>query len=69
MADIVIMRSVVIAGHRTSVSMEELFWTAFKDLAQKRGTSVNRLIELIDKDRGDGNLSSAIRCYVMRAVQ
>ncbi len=61
-------RSVLIAGHPTSVSLEEEFWEALKGIAQTRGVSVNALIEEIDSTRS-GNLSSAIRVYVLSAVQ
>ncbi|MCG5243757.1 ribbon-helix-helix domain-containing protein [Azospirillum doebereinerae] len=57
-------RSVLIAGHPTSVSLEEEFWDALKRVAQARGLSVNALIEEIDRAR-TGNLSSAIRVHVL----
>ena len=57
-------RSVVIAGHRTSVSLEGAFWEALRDIAAERGVSVNRLIADIDRRRS-GNLSSATRVYVV----
>jgi predicted DNA-binding ribbon-helix-helix protein len=61
-------RSVVVAGHRTSVSLEAPFWDELARLARAAGVSVNALIAEIDRDR-DGNLSSAIRVYVLNAVQ
>jgi predicted DNA-binding ribbon-helix-helix protein len=61
-------RSVLIAGHATSVSLEEEFWDALKRIATERRTSVNALIEEIDDARG-GNLSSAIRLFVLRDRQ
>ena len=57
-------RSVVIAGHKTSVSIEGPFWDALKDIAEARGVSLNRLITEIDEAR-EANLSSAIRVYVL----
>lgn len=57
-------RSVTLAGHRTSVSLEEPFWAALGDIARRRGVSVNRLIAEIDRDR-EGNLSSALRVFVL----
>lgn len=60
-------RSVLIAGHPTSVSLEEEFWEALKGVAQVRGLSVNALIEEIDRTR-TGNLSSAIRVYVLNSA-
>lgn len=61
-------RSVTIAGHRTSVSLEEPFWDALKDLARRRGISVNDLVTDIDARR-TGNLSSAIRIHVLAAYR
>jgi predicted DNA-binding ribbon-helix-helix protein len=57
-------RSVTIAGHQTSVSLETAFWDALKRLAASRGLSMNALIEEIDQTRS-GNLSSAIRVHVL----
>ena len=57
-------RSVMIAGHHTSVSLEEAFWQALKQIAEARGRSINRLITEIDAQRS-GNLSSAIRVFVL----
>jgi predicted DNA-binding ribbon-helix-helix protein len=61
-------RSVDIDGHRTSVSIEAPFWDALREIADQKRLSVNQLIAAIDKDR-TGNLSSAIRVYVLRAVR
>jgi len=58
-------RSVVIAGHKTSVSLEPEFWDALKEIAAGRGVSVNQIVRDIDTDH-EGNLSSAIRLYVLR---
>jgi predicted DNA-binding ribbon-helix-helix protein len=58
-------RSVVIAGHRTSVSLETGFWAALREIADIRCVSVNRLVESIDTARAT-NLSSAIRVFVLR---
>ena len=61
-------RSVVIAGHASSVSLEEAFWRALKKIAQARRQSVNALISEIDRERPNdlsGNLSSAIRVFVL----
>ena len=68
MSDGLKKRSVDVDGHRTSVSIEAPFWDALRALADKRQLSVNQLIAEIDKDRA-GNLSSAIRVYVLRALQ
>ncbi|WP_279357548.1 ribbon-helix-helix domain-containing protein [Methylobacterium indicum] len=61
-------RSLVIAGHRTSVSLEAAFWEALRQLAVARGLSVQALVGRIDAERGEQNLSSAIRVFVLRAV-
>jgi predicted DNA-binding ribbon-helix-helix protein len=65
----VVKRSVSIAGHRTSVSLEEPFWEALRSIADSRGVSVQALIGRIDAGRGEQNLSSAIRVFVLMAVQ
>jgi predicted DNA-binding ribbon-helix-helix protein len=61
----VIKRSIVIAGHRTSVSLEELFWQQLKDVADSRGVSLNSLVQMIDSERDGENLSSAIRIFIL----
>ncbi len=61
-------RSVEIAGHRTSVSIEEPFWAELHDVAIRKNISINQLITGIDQKRV-GNLSSAIRLYVLRDLQ
>lgn len=61
-------RSVTIAGHRTSVSLEAPFWEALGRLARRRGLSVQALVAEIDAARKAGNLSSALRVYVLAAV-
>lgn len=58
-------RSVMIAGHSTSVSLEADFWDALKLIADRRNQSLNQLIAEIDSERL-GNLSSAIRVFVLR---
>jgi predicted DNA-binding ribbon-helix-helix protein len=61
----VIKHSVVIAGHKTSVSLEDAFWKGLKTIAAGRGVTLSALIESIDKARGHGNLSSALRLAVL----
>jgi predicted DNA-binding ribbon-helix-helix protein len=56
--------SVLIAGHETSVSLENAFWDAFCQLATDKGLSINDLVAKVDDGRA-GNLSSAIRLYVL----
>lgn len=58
-------RSVILEGHKTSVSLEDAFWNALKELAHAQATTISRLIAAIDRDRENGNLSSAIRLYVL----
>jgi predicted DNA-binding ribbon-helix-helix protein len=65
----VVKRSVAIAGHRTSVSLEPPFWDALKEIAAERALSVQALIGDIDAGRGAANLSSAIRVFVLREVR
>lgn len=57
-------RSVTIAGHRTSISLEDAFWSALQRIARKRGLTLAALVSEIDGARG-GNLSSALRVYVL----
>ena len=59
-------RSVTIAGHRTSISLESEFWQALTDIAAERQRPLARLIDEIDKREGrDQNLSSALRLFVL----
>ncbi|OAN50440.1 aryl-sulfate sulfotransferase [Paramagnetospirillum marisnigri] len=60
--------SLTIAGHATSVTIEREFWDEFKSIAESRGVSVNQLVAEIDSTRS-GNLSSAIRVFVLREVK
>ena len=64
----IVKRSVMIAGHATSVSIEKPFWDAFKKLAKAHGKSINQLITEIDEARSV-NLSSAIRLYVLAELK
>ena len=61
----VVKRSIVIAGHKTSVSLEDAFWTALKDIASAREITLSDLVASVDTDRRHGNLSSAIRIFVL----
>ena len=63
----VVKRSLVIAGHRTSVSLEDAFWRRLRRIAAEGGLSLNRLAAMIDASRGGANLSSAIRVFVLEA--
>jgi len=64
---VVIKRSLVVAGHRTSVSLEDAFWRALKAIARGRAQSINALVAEIDAGRGRANLSSAIRVFLFEA--
>ena len=63
----VVKRSLVVAGHRTSVSLEDAFWLRLKAIAAERGLSVNALAASVDAARGEANLSSALRVFVLEA--
>jgi predicted DNA-binding ribbon-helix-helix protein len=63
----VVKHSLVIAGHRTSISIEDAFWRRLRRIAAERGLSVNALTALVDASRGDANLSSALRVFVLEA--
>jgi len=61
----IVKRSIVIVGHKTSVSLEDAFWNALKEIAIARGTTLSNVVSSIDADRQHGNLSSAIRVFVL----
>ncbi len=61
----VVKRSIVIAGHKTSVSLEDAFWTGLKEIAGKRDLTLSDMVATIDQERRHGNLSSAIRLFVL----
>jgi predicted DNA-binding ribbon-helix-helix protein len=61
----VIKRSIVIAGHKTSVSLEDAFWRGLKEIAIGRDKTLSDLVAEIDTERQHGNLSSAIRLFVL----
>jgi predicted DNA-binding ribbon-helix-helix protein len=61
----VVKRSIVIAGHKTSVSLEDAFWKGLKDIANERGMTLSEMVATIDSERRHGNLSSAIRLHVL----
>src|SRR5262245_12528077 len=65
MKSLVVKRSIVIAGHKTSVSLEDAFWSALKEIAELRQTTLSELVGSIDGARKHGNLSSAIRLFVL----
>ena len=61
----VVKRSIVIAGHKTSVSLEDAFWKGLKEIAGDRDITLSDLVATIDTERRHGNLSSAIRLFVL----
>src|SRR3979411_345687 len=61
----VVKRSIVIAGHKTSVSLEDAFWKALKEIAFGRDLTLSEMVAAIDSGRAHGNLSSAIRLFVL----
>ncbi|HEV2558907.1 MAG TPA: ribbon-helix-helix domain-containing protein [Microvirga sp.] len=65
----IVKRSISIAGHRTSISLEEPFWEELRAIAAGRGVSVQALVGRIDAERGDQNLSSAIRVFVLHSLR
>ena len=65
MKSTVVKRSIVLAGHKTSVSLEDAFWRGLKDIATTRRMTLSDLIGKIDVDREQGNLSSALRLFVL----
>ena len=65
----VVKRSIVIAGHKTSVSLEDAFWSALKDIALGKRVTLSDLVGSIDAERQQGNLSSAIRLFVLDHYQ
>jgi predicted DNA-binding ribbon-helix-helix protein len=61
----VVKHSIVIAGHRTSVSLEDAFWRQLKGIAVTEGLSLPGLVARVDSGRGEANLSSALRVFVL----
>lgn len=60
-----VKRSIKVAGHRTSTSLEPEFWQALQEIAAAKECSMAELIEVVDSGRGKTNLSSALRCYLL----
>lgn len=69
MKSAVIKRSVVIAGHKTSISLEDPFWHGLKDIASSQNMTLSSMVGDIDTQRRQGNLSSAIRLFVLDRVR
>jgi predicted DNA-binding ribbon-helix-helix protein len=62
---LIVKRSIVVAGHKTSVSLEDAFWSGLKEIARRRLMTLQELIGEIDAQRQHGNLSSALRLFVL----
>jgi predicted DNA-binding ribbon-helix-helix protein len=69
MISTVAKRSIILAGHKTSVSLEDAFWRGLKDIASSRRMTMSDLVSSIDLDRRQGNLSSALRLFVLNHYQ
>ena len=69
MKSAVVKRSVIIGGHKTSISLEEAFWSGLKEIAQAQGASLAQTLTEIDTTRQQNNLSSAIRLFVLGHVR
>lgn len=65
----VIKRSIVLGGHKTSVSLEEPFWMELKEIAQRRRKTLSAVVGDIDMQRSCGNLSSSIRVFVLKSMR
>jgi predicted DNA-binding ribbon-helix-helix protein len=66
---VVRQRTIVVAGHKTTVRLEDQFFEALREIAKERGSTLQDLITSIDRDRGEANLSSALRVYVLEHYQ
>jgi len=65
----VVKRSVVVGGHKTSVSLEDAFWNGLREIANRRDITLSDLVAAIDSHRDHSNLSSAIRLFVLDFYQ
>ena len=62
----IIKRSISVNGNRTSVSLEDEFWQGLREIAKKEGRAITELVEQINQETHNGNLSSAIRVFVLK---
>jgi predicted DNA-binding ribbon-helix-helix protein len=65
----VVKRSIIIDGHKTSVSLEDAFWSDLREIAHSQQATPSKLVTQIDQTRQQGNLSSAIRLYVLEHIR
>ena len=61
-----VIRNIVVAGHRTSVRLEPVLWDALRDIALRQNRTVNEIVTEIDRDRVSSSLTAAIRVYIVR---
>jgi len=69
MKSAIVKRSIIINGHKTSVSLEDAFWSSLKNIAHTDGVPVSKMVTEIDRTRERGNLSSAIRLFILERVR
>jgi predicted DNA-binding ribbon-helix-helix protein len=69
MKSTVVGRTIILAGHKTSVSLEDAFWEGLKEIAKTKRKTLSDLVDGIDTDRDHANLSSAIRLFVLNYYQ
>lgn len=69
MTSTIAKRSIMIDGHKTSISLEEPFWQAVRQISRARAISLSALLEEIDRGRTESNLSSAVRVFVLNSVR
>jgi predicted DNA-binding ribbon-helix-helix protein len=69
MKSLVMKRSIVIAGHKTSISLEDAFWSGLKEIAKTHNRNLSVIVGDIDSERRCGNLSSAIRLFVLEQAR
>lgn len=65
----IVKRSIVIDGHKTSISLEDAFWSGLKEIAHAHQATLSNVVGEIDRAREQGNLSSAIRLFVLEQVR
>ncbi|MGA6943935.1 MAG: ribbon-helix-helix domain-containing protein [Pseudolabrys sp.] len=69
MKSAIIKRAIMIDGHKTSISLEDAFWSILMEIAHAEGATMSELVAKIDKTRKQGNLSSAVRLFVLDRVR
>ncbi|MGC1949377.1 MAG: ribbon-helix-helix domain-containing protein [Pseudolabrys sp.] len=69
MKSAIIKRAIMIDGHKTSISLEDAFWSSLMEIAHAEGATMSELVAKIDKTREQGNLSSAVRLFVLDRVR